>query len=263
MERHAGRAAPHRSAPRGAELAQGTLQAVYALFLGLMLTALVGVAVYTFYPSPTRSLETQIEQLAQEQNEIQCPSQLQCKGTLTVAEQAKVKSLQVRMDDLRTEQQRLQQGWAQRTSMILVAVATALMAISLVRAEAVVLLSNGVLLSGLFTMVYGVGWTLASGGSMTRFWVLLVAVAITVALGYLRFVRGAHHARAVAVEAGASGAAAGAALTTGEAGELAARITDLEERLAAAAAWLATPRTPSAAPTASALDDAEPAAPLT
>jgi hypothetical protein len=38
-------------------------------------------------------------------------------------------------------------------------------------------------------MVYGVGWIVASDTSVARFIVVTVAFAITLALGYMRFVR--------------------------------------------------------------------------
>ena len=51
------------------------------------------------------------------------------------------------------------------------------------------MISNGLLLGGGFTMLYGVGWIVATDTSVTRFVVMTVALLITLALGYLRFVR--------------------------------------------------------------------------
>lgn len=44
-------------------------------------------------------------------------------------------------------------------------------------------------MTGVFTMLYGIGWIIATDTSM-RFVVMSVALAITLALGCLRFVRG-------------------------------------------------------------------------
>jgi hypothetical protein len=63
------------------------------------------------------------------------------------------------------------------------------MAVSLVRADQLPVISNGLLLGGVFTMLYGVGWIVASDRSITRFLVMTVALVITLGLGYLRFVR--------------------------------------------------------------------------
>ncbi len=74
--------------------------------------------------------------------------------------------------------------------MILIVLATMLMALALALGDTGSVLSNGILLGGLFTMLYGVGWGLASGNSVTRFLVLVAALAVSLALGYLKFVRG-------------------------------------------------------------------------
>ena len=76
------------------------------------------------------------------------------------------------------------------TSVILIVLATMLMAVALALGDSVAVLSNGILLGGLFTMLYGVGWGLASGNSVTRFLVLVAALAVSLVLGYLKFVRG-------------------------------------------------------------------------
>ena len=81
------------------------------------------------------------------------------------------------------------ESWGQSTSVILIVLATALMAVSLLLGESVTVLSNGILLGGLFTMLYGVGWGLVAGNSVTRFLVLVVALVVSLALGYLKFVR--------------------------------------------------------------------------
>jgi len=72
---------------------------------------------------------------------------------------------------------------------VLIAVATALLGLSLIRWDAAIVLSNGLLIGGLFTMVGGIGFTIAGGSGVERFLVLLLAVAITVGLGFVRFAR--------------------------------------------------------------------------
>ena len=66
---------------------------------------------------------------------------------------------------------------------------TLAMAVSLVRAHQLPVISNGLLLGGVFTMIYGVGWIIATDTSVARFAVMTVAFVLTLALGYVRFVR--------------------------------------------------------------------------
>ena len=127
--------------------------------------------------------------------------------------------------------------------MILIVIATMLMALALALGDSVSVLSNGILLGGLFTMLYGVGWGLASGNSVTRFLVLVAALAVSLVLGYLKFVRGRKPVAnaepvpsAGAVSTGQTTPAVGG--SSAEVAELSSRVAALERRLAAAAAGL-------------------------
>lgn len=186
----------------------GALQTIFSFFLGLMVTAFVGVGVYTFHP-PDDSFEGQLRELDREE---QVAGIDRTTTELTAEDRA---AMQARMDArsaVMEAQREARDAWGRSTSIILIALATLVMAISLVRAEQLPVLSNGLLLGGVLTMVYGVGWIVASDTTLTRFLVLTVALAITLGLGYLRFVRpgaaggamamqGAVHPDAAAIEA--------------------------------------------------------------
>lgn len=88
-------------------------------------------------------------------------------------------------------------AWRLTTGIVLLACATALLAASLFLPEAQVVLSNGILLGGVFTMVYAVGSAFVTDAGLLRFGVVTIALAVTIAIGYLRFVRG-HRTPAVA-----------------------------------------------------------------
>jgi len=201
------------------------LQTIFSFFLGLMVVALVGVGVNTFYPSPATQYDKELQQLYQKQSTISTKSSV---PSATVdAEQAQV---QAQINDLQSKSQVAQEPWMVNTSIILVFFATLVMGISLIRSDQLRVLSNGLLLGGLFTMVYGSGWVIASGSSIARFLVILFALGVTLALGYLKFVRGAK-AAAMAPVTAVGAPVAGSA----EIGDLTGRVTALEDRLAAAA----------------------------
>ncbi len=110
-------------------------------------------------------------------------------------------------------------NWQLITSVILLVCATAIMVVSLVLPEFQAVLSNGVLMGGVFTMVYAVGMAVFSNQNVTRFVVAAFALAVTVAVGYFKFVR---RRKAVAE------AAATAVPLTGEVGD---RIAAIERKL--------------------------------
>ena len=205
------------------------LQAIFSLFLGLMVLAFIGVAVNTFYPSPAELHEQQKRDLQQQVDALKLATSGR---SLDTAQQAE-------MDRLVAEQNALQrtidaetEGWARVTSVILVAFATLVMGVSLVRGEQLRVIGNGLLLGGLFTMIYGVGWVVFSGRSIIRFTVLAFALAVAIGLGWLKFVRGRRPVGPVGAVPADEPALAG----------LAARVAALEERAAAAAVALGGPR---------------------
>lgn len=161
------------------------LRIIFSIFLGLMLVAFAGVGVYTFYPPP-EEFQIQIRELNRQEEMIRDsrpPDQL------TEEDRAQIRELNQERYALQDAEREAQRPWGRTTSIILMVVATLAMAISLIRADQLPVISNGLLLGGVFTMLYGVGWIIATDVSMVRFVVLTVALGITLALGYLRFVR--------------------------------------------------------------------------
>jgi hypothetical protein len=240
--------------PQEIAVGRAILQAIFAIFLGLMITAVVGVGVYTFHPSPADATQEQVDALYQQRGQVDG-----CSGTtvkecrswdqLSAAERAEIEAIDTQVQALQEQAQSEREAWSQTTSIVLIAIATGLMAISLLLGESLTVLSNGILLGGLFTMLYGVGWGIASGNSMTRFVVLVVALMASLGLGYLKFVRG----RGSDVGGAAPGPGAATAGLSSEPGstaddalaELSARVADLESRLSGAAALLAASERPT------------------
>jgi len=208
------------------------LQIIFSVFLGLMVAAFIGVGVYTFYPPPQQALQDKLQEVYRQQEQLQS---FKDPSTLSDAEQRRLRELQDEARDLEKQQQAAREEWGRWTSIILIAFATLVMSISLIRADQLPVISNGLLLGGVFTMIYGVGWIIATGTSVARFAVMTIALIITIGLGYMRFVRVREAAAPVAAVSGAEGAVAGGDV-------LAARLDALERRLDAASAALGEPK---------------------
>jgi hypothetical protein len=228
-------------------IGRGVLQAIFAVFLGLMITAVVGVGVYTFHPNPGEETQDQIQALYDERAAIDgcsgpTPGECRTFNQLSAAEKARAKAIDVQITSLQRAAEEKSSQWRMSTSVILIVLATMLMALALALGDSGSVLSNGILLGGLFTMLYGVGWGLASGNSVTRFLVLVAALAVSLVLGYLKFVRGrkpvadAEPVPGGAISTGQNPPAVGG--SSAEVAELSARVAALERRLAAAAAGL-------------------------
>jgi hypothetical protein len=207
----------------------GGLHIIFSIFLGLMLSTFAGVSVYTFY-GPPEGPDDQMQELSREERAIRDASPA---GELPEGDRQRLQDIAVERDALRETAEQERRPWSRNTSVILIAFATLTMAVSLVRADELPVISNGLLLGGLFTMVYGIGWIVVTDTSFTRFVVLTVALAITLGLGYLRFVR---RARALPVAAAADGGG------VADLPEVERRLRALESRMSEAARVLGDAR---------------------
>lgn len=215
-------------APSSKDRQQYALQTIFSFFLGLMVLAFIGIGVNTFYPESAYFDDPALQELYSEQSRIY--QKERGDAGLTPADEARLDEIQAEIEELTATNESARQDWARNTSIILILFATLVMGVSLVRSDQLRVISNGLLLGGLFTMIYGVGWIIFSGESVARFIVIVFALLVTLALGYLRFVRG-REAEALPVAGG------GPAIATGieDTGELVARIEALERRTSAAA----------------------------
>jgi len=202
------------------------LRIIFSIFQGLMLAVFVGVGGYTFYPPPEQ-FDTQIRDLKRREQAIRNSKP---ENELTTADREQIQELVDQRNDLIDAAVEAEKPWARSTSVMLIVFATLAMAVSLVRTDQLPVISNGLLLGGVFTMLYGVGWIVATDTSIVRFLVVTVAFAITLGLGYVRFVRRGR----------ISPATAGSVIPGGEGlADIERRLRDLEERMNEAAVALA------------------------
>ncbi len=198
------------------------LRTIFSFFLGLMLTAFAGVGVYTFYPPP-EEFNTQMRELNRREEMIRDSRPA---DQLTEEDRAQIREVNEERYALQDAMREAQRPWGRTTSIILMVTATLAMAVSLIRADQLPVISNGLLLGGVFTMLYGVGWIIATDVSKARFVVMAIALVLTLALGYVRFVRSGKKA------AGDGGAAAPDAEGLAS---MELRLRTLEERMQEAA----------------------------
>jgi hypothetical protein len=209
-----------------ADAARGAgLHTIFTFFLGLMVTVFVGVGVYTFHP-PNREPEQRVRELNRREQAIR---NSKSSNDLTDADRQQIQQLTDQRNQINDAEQAGREAWGRSTSIIIIVLATLAMAVSLVRAEQLPVISNGLLMGGVFSMVYGVGWIVVTDTSFTRFVVMTIALIITLGLGYVRFVR----SRAAPAAAGVGGAASHEGLAGVE-----RRLRELEERMDGAASAL-------------------------
>jgi hypothetical protein len=173
------------------------LQLIYSFFLGLVVLGFVWIGIDTFYPSP------------------EYPGAPDYSGAVDPAAE--------------TAYRLASERWSLITSIILLAIATLILLIAVLGAGGMAVLSNGLLLGGVFTMLYAVGQSVSSQESLARFVVITLALVVTIGVGWLKFVRRSKRAPEEATQSGPSSVPATSAGDDG----LAARVQALEERLTA------------------------------
>jgi len=161
------------------------LRTIFSIFLALMLTVFFGIGVYTFHPPPTQ-FANQIKELNKREQRIRTTKTT---SELTIADRDQLEEITLKRGELVDAAAEARKPWCLSTSIILIVFSTLTLVVSLVRAVQLQVVSNGLLLGGVFTMLYGTGWIAFTGTSIIRFLVITVALMVTLVLGYVRFVR--------------------------------------------------------------------------
>jgi hypothetical protein len=161
------------------------LQTIFSIFLGLMLTVFFGIGVYTFHPPPTQFTD-QIKELNKQEQVIKTTKKA---SELTGSDRDQLEELALKRRELLIAAEEARKPWCLSTSIILIVFSTLTLVVSLVQAVQLQVVSNGLLLGGVFTMLYGMGWIAFAGASTIRFLVMTAALIVTLVLGYVRFVR--------------------------------------------------------------------------
>jgi hypothetical protein len=117
------------------------LRTIFSFFLGLMLTAFVGVGVYTFYPPPSQ-FEEEIRDLSRREQAI---GSSRGPNEPTAAERDEMEEIVRQRNQLTDTAVAARVPWGRNTSIVLVFLATLAMAISLIRADQLPVISNGLL----------------------------------------------------------------------------------------------------------------------
>ena len=142
------------------------LRIIFTLFVGAILALFIGFGIHTLYPPPEPP-DTAIVEL---------------KANPSDADIEKASAAQKAYDTA-------YQAYSRNVSMVSMAGAVILLALSLVLERKNKVMANGILLGGLFTLVYGVARGFVSRDTTTLFATLTIALALVMVLGFRRFRR--------------------------------------------------------------------------
>lgn len=140
------------------------MRLVFTFFLGALLALFIGFGIHTFYPPPQQPDTAGIEMKANPTDEEVARA--------AAAQKAYAAEYQV---------------YSRNVSIMSMAGAVVLLGASLLLERRNKVVANGILLGGLFTLVYGVGRGFVSRDTTTLFVALTVALLIVLYLGFRRF----------------------------------------------------------------------------
>lgn len=150
------------------------IKLVYTVFLAIMVALFVGLGVQTFYPAPKMP---------------EWPTELQfAKGdpsTYTADQQAIQRKFDQEQKDYRDQNKK----YSLNASIIIVIASIVLLSLSLTLLHPLILISDGVLMGGVFTLLYGIIRGFMSENDKYQFVVITLGLIIAITLGYIRFTK--------------------------------------------------------------------------
>ena len=146
----------------------GALRAFYTVFLAILIALFFGLGVAAFYeapkrPTPTMAIEK--EETPQSSTEI------------------------LEYEANQGEFERSNEAYNQNVSMITLGLALISVVAGLLLTNKILLLSDGLMLGGVFTLIYSIIRGMQTQDAKFRFIVAAVGLFITLGLGYMKFIK--------------------------------------------------------------------------
>lgn len=148
------------------------IKLIYTLFLGILIALFVGIGISTFYPGPKMP----------EYPTSLTPASIDESSTKQTIDQTKYDADYKKYNDAN-------QAYSRNVSIVIMVAAVSLLVISILAEKKMRIISDGIMLGGLFTLIYSIGRSFASSNSKYAFAVTSIGLVAVIYLGYHRFVQ--------------------------------------------------------------------------
>lgn len=149
------------------------LKLIYTVFLGVILAIFVGVGVSVFYPEPEYPEAPDIVKYGPYENR-------------TPVQNAQEEAYNRKVATFEEDEM---QPYNRNVSIIATVVAVLFLVVGVMYSQKLDVVADGMLLGGIFTLLYGMGRGIASQDEVFRFIVVVVGVAVALGLGYWKFAK--------------------------------------------------------------------------
>jgi len=151
------------------------LEIIYTLFLALLIALFFGLGVSAFYPAPkSPEYPVSMSQPVKDTSGIQTDEQV---------------AAQTKYDNEQKNYTKEFSVYNRNVSVITLGLAVVALVVSLLLFNNIYVISNGLLLGGVFTLVYSIVRGFMADDSKYRFAIVTVGLLITLVLGYIKFLK--------------------------------------------------------------------------
>jgi len=151
------------------------LEIIYTLFLALLISLFFGLGVSAFYTAPkSPEYPTVLSVPVKDNSGIQTNEQI---------------AVQAKYDQEQKDYTKNFSTYSRNVSMITLGLAVVALVISLLLFNNIYVISNGLLLGGVFTLIYSIIRGFMTDDSKYRFLIVTVGLVITLVLGYIKFIK--------------------------------------------------------------------------
>lgn len=172
-------------APKKSKSTQRTIEIIYTFFIGILAAVFIGVGIDAFYPAPEYPEPPATLKVGYIERETTATGELVEQPEVDKAALVK----QQEEYDKEVEKYRgIESAYNRNVSIIALVSAVVLLTISLTLLQHLMLISDGILLGGVFTLLYSVVRVFGSDDNQIRFVVVAVGLAVSLVLGYVKFI---------------------------------------------------------------------------
>lgn len=173
------------------------VRVLYCIFLGILVALFVGWAMASYYPNP--EWETEYPNVDQYKSEPVQPSERAGLAAMSPEERAAAQQ-QYETDKAAFEEWKAQNEVRQKdfkakteaqgraVALISLLIAVIVTSVSLWFSGKLQVITEGLLLGGIFTLIYSIGWSFYRAPKVAV-WTVGIGLVVTIVVGYMKFVR--------------------------------------------------------------------------
>lgn len=153
---------------------------IYAFFLGILLVLFIGMGIQAFYPAPKYP-----DPISSFPGRLEPGPDTTAPTTETDADKAKRESYDREYKEFQTKNNRYNRD----VSIIVLGFALVLLVTSLLLINKIDVIADGLLLGGIFNLLYSIGRGFATDDQKYQFFIIGFGLIVAFILGYFKFIR--------------------------------------------------------------------------